>query len=91
MQMESMVTTPQVNIYPNPNNGLFTVEYNSSDQNSGIQEIIVSNNLGSNIFIKKYKSEKQITINLSSIKSGNYFLEVFDGKDWTCNQVSIKN
>jgi len=47
--------------------------------------------MGSTILHRKYKNEKQITINLSSIKSGNYFLEVFDGKDWTCNQVSIKN
>ena len=91
MQMESMVTTPQVNIYPNPNNGEFTVGYNSQDQNTGIQEIIVTTNMGSTILHRKYKNEKQITINLSSIKSGNYFLEVFDGKDWTCNQVSIKN
>jgi hypothetical protein len=80
-----------VNIYPNPNNGEFTVGYNSQDQNTGIQEIIVTTNMGSTILHRKYKNEKQITINLSSIKSGNYFLEVFDGKDWTCNQVSIKN
>jgi hypothetical protein len=91
MPMEIMVATPQVNIYPNPNNGEFTVEYASQDQNTGIQEIIVTTNMGNTILRKNYKNERQIRINLSSIKSGNYFLEVFDGKDWTCKQVVIRN
>jgi hypothetical protein len=90
-QIESMLVSPKISLYPNPSNGIFTVEYSSTNQDSGIQEIVITNSLGSNIFIKKYIAQKSITIDLSKYKSDKYFVQVFDGKDWTCHIVSIIN
>lgn len=88
--IEMLKSAPTVKVYPNPTNGYFTVDYESVDPNSGIEEIILSNNLGTNIIRKKYFCQKTITIDISNLNPGIYFLEIFNGKEWTVRQISLR-
>ena len=63
-------TTMQLEIYPNPSNGEFTIESTSK-----IESIKVFNILGETIY-QTAKDNLQATINLSSQPKGIYFVQV---------------
>jgi hypothetical protein len=90
VQPERINTHPIITIYPNPTDGTVTIDYKADNQESGIEEVIVFNSLGAIINKKKYYSQKTITLNLSDQVSGIYFLELYDGTEWTCHQINIK-
>jgi hypothetical protein len=79
-----------VAVYPNPTSGEFTIDYGSADPESGIKEVVITNSLGAGIFRKSYDSQKSVTVNLSGQNPGIYFLEISDGKERICRQISIK-
>ncbi len=69
----------ELNIYPNPNEGVFTIE--GIQQNS---EIIITDLLGQTVF-NVINLESRSEINLTHLRSGIYFLRA-DSQ----NQISIK-
>jgi lysyl endopeptidase len=77
-------------VYPNPTSGEFSIDYGSIDNNGGIKELVITNNLGTIILKKTYNSQKSITLNLSNYNPGIYYIEIFDGKERICRQLSIK-
>lgn len=60
----------ELNIYPNPSNGIFNIQ-----SASNIQKIEVFDVIG-NIVSEKTPNSKQETINLNGVKSGLYILKV---------------
>jgi len=66
----------EVKVYPNPNNGNFTLEY--SNLNSGA-EIRIFNSIGATVYRSMIKEHDQQKINLSGIHKGLYFVKIMDG------------
>ena len=65
--------------FPNPNNGNFTIEFNSS--NLGTYIIKIQDVSGKCVFIKTIESDEEITnseIHLEGIEAGIYFIQLID-------------
>ena len=58
-----------LNIFPNPANKFLTIE------NSISGELLIINSIGK-VVLKKYKNEKRINLNLTSLKSGLYLVKL---------------
>lgn len=61
-------------IYPNPNNGIFTLQVNSVDESSDLE---IYNSMGQIIFTKKITIQK-VTVDLSGYPNGLYYLKIKD-------------
>lgn len=71
-------------IYPNPNNGTFTIDANVTTQDfaSPISTIEIYNNLGQLIYSEKINSQDGIVneiVNIGSAVSGIYLLKITHG------------
>jgi len=60
---------PSVNIFPNPNNGLFTLQINTTEENVMVS---IENNLGETVYTCTVNSSKEI--NLQNLSNGIYFV-----------------
>jgi hypothetical protein len=88
-QAENPVCTkvPGLKIYPNPTDGIFTVEMNNLN-NSGT--ITISNLLGEVMIKTSYKNSGMTMLNISRLKQGFYLIQVNDGKS-SITQKILKN
>jgi len=77
-------------IFPNPNNGEFTVKLNSTSNNN--IEISVYDMRGRSLFNNSYKNTSAInqTINLNHVQSGMYLVKVSDGTRSATKKIIIK-
>lgn len=75
--LENIPLTNNINLYPNPNNGTFTIEVNDEFINSEIK--ITS--INGQIVYNKILTEKSSVINLSQLKSGVYLISINNGKN----------
>lgn len=74
---ESEINTGDVNIYPNPTNGLFTLSYISP--NSGANVIRLYNLVGQEVLSKallQSAGKNTVSIDISSFSQGIYMLEL---------------
>ncbi|MCD4793545.1 MAG: T9SS type A sorting domain-containing protein [Bacteroidales bacterium] len=62
-------------IYPNPTNGVFTISCENSPFKKEIREILITDITGKIVYSKNHIDNNEITINISSEKSGIYFLK----------------
>jgi len=69
---QTNVATPEINVYPNPNNGQFTINLENL---KGEFNIVVLDILGKEI-LKKASIDPKIEIDLSQQKSGLYYVVV---------------
>ncbi len=83
---ESLVGNPVINIYPNPNNGSFNVDY------SKVGNIKIINTLGEVIFEEKLDplSEGTKRIDLSNFSNGIYFINVANNKGSLNHKVILE-
>ena len=72
----------QINVFPNPNNGSFNINTNSLNNYS----VAVYNILGDKIYEQNNINDSKFNVNIESITSGIYFLQV---KDIDTKQVSL--
>ena len=79
-----------VNIYPNPSKGQFTVRLNSSTSEDVQVKLFDLN--GRVVFNKKYKSDTNFEqrIHINDISSGMYFIEVKEGVKKTTKKIIIE-
>ena len=72
----NLITNNAINIYPNPNNGVFSIDFTTLPQNSVIE---VYSTLG--VLVKKQAviSDKN-TVNMQSEANGLYFIYVISGE-----------
>ncbi len=74
-------TTNLFSIYPNPTNGVFNINSNST-----ITEIAVYNNLGQLLFTSEEKNQ----VNISSLSQGIYFVKIKDENGQTETKKVVK-
>jgi hypothetical protein len=78
-------TLPQVNVYPNPSKGMFTVELDPAK----VSEIKIINIVGETIYTQKittYKTE----IDLGNVSKGIYFLQTVNGKAIATKKIVVE-
>jgi hypothetical protein len=78
-------------LYPNPNNGIFTLNYQIKDVADA--EVIVEDVTGKLIYQKKLNMEiTDAILKLTDAKNGIYFVKVVNGKEiLSVNKVIINN
>lgn len=76
------------NIYPNPNNGLFTIIMMSTNNNKQWQ-VNILNVLGENVLQQNFNDAKNKTLDLRNIAAGVYFVRLNDGKNIVQKRVVI--
>ena len=76
-------------IYPNPNNGEFSIQVNSASSNNILVEVFDLR--GREIFNNSFNSSSNIreTINLSNVQSGIYMVRVSDGSGKATKKIVI--
>jgi pectate lyase len=72
-----------LNIYPNPVNSILTI---STPKNSSVEQVIISNSVGQ---VVKTINENSTKIDMTSLKSGVYFLQI-KTKEGIFNQKIMK-
>ena len=79
-----------MNIFPNPNNGLFTLELNTSKARAFNVEII--NIQGQVVYAKEIQQDGfyKDQIDLSKEASGIYYIRINDGKNLKVSKVMIQ-
>jgi len=79
-----------MNIYPNPSNGLFTLEMNASKAGTFNVEII--NIQGQVVFTREINQDGfyKETIDISNNASGIYYLRINDGKNLKVSKIMIQ-
>jgi subtilisin-like proprotein convertase family protein len=87
---ESFNSIADLAIYPNPNNGNFTVQFNSTsnkDVKIGIHDV-----RGRQIFDKTYQNNGLFNqlLNLNNVQSGVYFVTVQDGARKTTKKIVVE-
>ena len=73
-------------IYPNPNNGQFTIELTNFDQSTIVH---VFNALGGIVYHSTFHNETKQEIDLSQISKGIYFVRANNGKDQHVQKIII--
>ncbi len=66
----------ETTIYPNPNNGVFTIQIANSYQSVGSNRVEVYNMLGEKIYQESGVTNKESTINLTGKPAGVYLYRV---------------
>jgi len=78
--------TNNFRLYPNPNNGQFTIEFKGKTSDIEILDI-----LGKQVFLLKKNNELSMKIDLTSkLQSGTYFIRSLDSKTNKLQKVVIK-
>ncbi len=77
------VANAAVHLYPNPNNGVFTLDVNNESADVQIMDL-----LGNTIYSAKH-TKGSVTLNLSDVASGVYLIKVNSNKVQTTNRLII--
>lgn len=73
-----------LSIFPNPSNGLFTL--NIADNNSSVE---VYNVIGENVYSKSQLTKGDNAIDLSNVAAGTYFVKVKTGNELATKRIVI--
>ena len=79
-------TEPQINVYPNPNNGLFSINLGNISEGS----IEISNINGGIIYSKKFNGINEIYVDIQTQPSGIYIVKVISNQTVITKKI-IKN
>ncbi|MCX8677704.1 MULTISPECIES: leucine-rich repeat protein [unclassified Apibacter] len=81
-----LTTEPQINVYPNPNNGLFSINLGNISEGS----IEISNINGGIIYSKKFNGINEIYVDIQTQPSGIYIVNVISNQTVITKKI-IKN
>ena len=82
-----------VNVFPNPSNGVITVKYHIPEQKGDMFAEVydVLGRLVWNGFFERSNGVKEVQLNLNSLKKGNYFLRLNTRNNFGKTLLSIKS
>ncbi|MBX2959877.1 MAG: T9SS type A sorting domain-containing protein [Flavobacteriales bacterium] len=75
-----------IRIYPNPNNGTFTIEYNLSHENYVLEIVDV---MGKVVYQERFNTNNQQEIKLSTLNIGIYFVRIMNEFSIYSTKVNI--
>jgi hypothetical protein len=74
---ENNLTENEVNVYPNPTNGLLNIQLPEEKFNREMQVTLV-NSIGQRVFASKFGENAISTIDMNNFNNGMYFLQIRD-------------
>ena len=78
-------------ISPNPSTGQFTLNLSTTDKNSLIKEVIITDKMGKPLYHQKFfNSQKTQIINLFNQPTDTYMVQLFDGKEWHTQKLLLR-
>lgn len=89
--LNDLFTAESFNIYPNPGNGLFNLELQSSESRN--LEITVNNVLGEKVYTERWEvgsGQLRRQMDLTSLSKGVYLLMISDGKRSVSRKLQIR-
>lgn len=79
-----------IEIYPNPGNGLFTINLNHDNFNE--TTLAVYNILGENIMQHQFgKADAQFKLDLTKQENGIYFIQIKNGSTLTTKKIAVQH
>jgi lysyl endopeptidase len=85
-------SSAKISLSPNPTNGQFKVLLSGDAKDATIREVRVKNKMGVEVFRQVFKNgSKEQTINLFNQPLDIYIVEVFDGKKWLTEKLSLQH
>ena len=82
--IKDIVEVKQPSVYPNPTDGLFTLQTN---QYGTVYNLILTDSLGRLVMEKKLLSENSVQIDLTNYPDRLYFICLFTGQDFKTIQI----
>lgn len=90
----AIITEPgldKILLSPNPTNGQFKISLVSDEKDAFIRTIRIRTKMGVQVYQQDFKnSQKEQLINLFSLPTDIYMVEVFDGKKWITEKLSLQ-
>jgi hypothetical protein len=85
-------TTDKILLSPNPTNGQFKVLLSTDAKEAVIREVRIKNKMGIAVYQQVFKNlQNEQTINLYNLPTDIYIVEVFDGKKWLTEKLSLQH
>lgn len=79
-----------LNIYPNPSNGVFTMEINDPAKNQEKINVLVYNMLGEKVLDKYISTGIKENIDLGNLDNGTYFVKSISATGYAVKKISIQ-
>lgn len=91
LTVDEFGTGTSFSVYPNPNNGSFNVKINNTSDKD--IKISVFDMRGRSVYANNYQSNSDFneTINLGTVQSGMYMLQVTDGVNTQTKKIIVNN
>ncbi|MBW7912550.1 MAG: HYR domain-containing protein [Taibaiella sp.] len=84
--IEELVAEKGITVYPNPNNGLFTLNLPSAEE----AQILISNVSGQVVYRNNVSGTQKVSIDLSNKAQGIYVIQVVSGANTYHTRVNIQ-
>jgi len=84
--IENLMNNNQIKIYPNPTTGKILVQ---NLINAKTKNIVVKNILGEIVYIKLSDGNRTVSVNLSTLENGIYFIEISTNKGMRIEKVIL--
>ncbi|HEY9178642.1 MAG TPA: HYR domain-containing protein [Flavipsychrobacter sp.] len=84
--IEELVAENGIKVYPNPNNGMFTLNLPNAEE----AQILISNVSGQVVYKNSVSGTQKVSIDLSSNVKGIYMIQVVSGTNTYHTRVSIQ-
>ncbi len=80
----------QVTLSPNPTTGQFNITLSTEDKATFVKEVRIKNKMGVYVLKQKFSNnQKSQIINLFNQPTDIYIIEIFDGKNWLSQKLSL--
>ncbi|MDX2285130.1 MAG: T9SS type A sorting domain-containing protein [Bacteroidia bacterium] len=78
----------EFSVYPNPSNGVFSLEVKSSAQTS--LDIRIVNLIGQTLYTQSVETNHPTRIDVSNLPKGVYFIKIGEGQDQSLRRIVIQ-
>jgi len=79
-----------LSIYPNPSNGVFTMELSGTAKESKSASLYIYNMLGEKVFERQVSGATKLSLDASALPEGTYFVKLVSDKGYADKKITIQ-